>query len=45
LKDDADVTPQNHPFKTKLIGTFNIYNTLAALSVTDILKIESAESN
>ncbi len=33
MKKDADVNPHNFPFKTKLIGKFNLYNSLAAISV------------
>lgn len=40
LKDNTDVNPKNHSFKTKLVGTFNTYNSLAALAVSDILEID-----
>lgn len=32
LKKDSDINPHNFPFKTKLIGQFNQYNCLAAIS-------------
>jgi len=40
---DADVNPQNFPFKTDLIGEFNKYNILAAISACKALKIEDAD--
>lgn len=33
LGDDAQVNPSTYPFTTKLFGSFNIYNILAAFSV------------
>lgn len=33
MKKDSDLNPHNFPFKTKLIGKFNLYNCLAAISV------------
>lgn len=39
ISKQADVNPSNHPFTTKLPGTFNRYNVLAALAVADALGI------
>lgn len=39
LKKDSDVNIHSFPFKTKLIGKFNIYNCLAAISVARELHI------
>lgn len=36
---DAKITPKSYPFTTKLLGEFNRYNILAALSVADALGI------
>lgn len=42
LRKDSIVNPHNFPFKTKLLGKFNVYNSLAAISallelhVTDV---------
>lgn len=36
----ADYTPKNFPFKTKLLGDFNLLNCLAAISVAKILKVK-----
>ncbi len=33
LKNDSDVNPDVFPFETNLIGKFNLYNCLAAISV------------
>lgn len=44
LDSNADVTPQNHPFKSQLFGKFNTYNTLAALAVCDILGIDQQKA-
>jgi UDP-N-acetylmuramoyl-L-alanyl-D-glutamate--2,6-diaminopimelate ligase len=33
MKDNADINPKTFPFKTNLIGEFNKYNVLAAISV------------
>lgn len=32
MKKDSDINPHNFPFKTKLIGKFNLYNCLAAIA-------------
>ena len=40
MKNNADINPENFPFKTKLIGEFNRYNILAAISVCRTLGIE-----
>jgi UDP-N-acetylmuramoyl-L-alanyl-D-glutamate--2,6-diaminopimelate ligase len=37
---DADVNPSNFPFKTNLVGDFNKYNVLAAVSACKALGIE-----
>lgn len=39
IRRDAMVSPKNYPFKTKLSGTFNQYNILAAIAATDALGI------
>jgi UDP-N-acetylmuramoyl-L-alanyl-D-glutamate--2,6-diaminopimelate ligase len=39
VKKKAGITPRTFPFKTKLLGEFNQYNCLAAISVAKILKI------
>ncbi len=36
---EAKITPQTYPFTTRLLGEFNQYNCLAALSVASVLKI------
>ena len=33
MKENADINPDNFPFKTNLIGKFNKYNCLAAIAV------------
>lgn len=40
LSDSSDINPNNFPFKTKLIGDFNRYNCLAAISVCRQLGLE-----
>src|SRR5579872_6734743 len=39
LKKDSSVNPHNFPFQTKLLGQFNKYNCLAAISVLQQLHI------
>ncbi|HSA83439.1 MAG TPA: Mur ligase family protein, partial [Patescibacteria group bacterium] len=39
LKKDSDMNPHRFPFKTKLIGKFNLYNCLAAITVARELHI------
>jgi len=39
IKSKADLTLKNFPFKTDLLGEYNLYNCLAAISVAGILKI------
>jgi len=39
LKNKADFTPQNFPFKTPLLGDYNQYNCLAAAATTSFLGI------
>lgn len=39
IRRDAHVTPKTHPFMTKLVGTFNRYNCLAAIGATDALDV------
>ena len=43
IKDDADITPKNFPFRTGMIGDFNIYNSLAAIAVCKALGIVDEE--
>lgn len=40
MKSNADVNPENFPFETNLIGEFNKYNVLAAISVCRALGIK-----
>lgn len=39
IEKEADFTPRNFPFKTKLPGKYNIYNCLAAAAVASVLGI------
>lgn len=39
MKKDSDLNPHKFPFKTKLLGTFNKYNCLAAIGVLQALRI------
>ncbi len=39
IKNGADVNPVNFPFKTSMIGEFNIYNSLAAICACKALGI------
>lgn len=41
LTKASDVTPEKFPFKTTLPGEFNTYNSLAAITVGTILKLEN----
>ncbi|MEK7571680.1 MAG: UDP-N-acetylmuramoyl-L-alanyl-D-glutamate--2,6-diaminopimelate ligase [Patescibacteria group bacterium] len=43
LKKDADVNPHVFPFKTKLLGKFNQYNCLAAISALQALRISDTK--
>ena len=43
LTDGSDVNPNTFPFKTKLLGDFNKYNVLAAVSACQQLKIPDEE--
>lgn len=43
LKKDSDVNPHNFEFKTKLLGKFNIYNSLAAISALRQLHISDED--
>ncbi|MBI2621960.1 MAG: UDP-N-acetylmuramoyl-L-alanyl-D-glutamate--2,6-diaminopimelate ligase [Candidatus Levybacteria bacterium] len=43
LTEGADVNPKTFPFKTKLLGEFNKYNILAAISACQQLKIPDKE--
>lgn len=43
LKKDSLVNPHSFPFKTKLIGKFNIYNSLAAISALKELHLPDEE--
>ena len=40
LKEDADITPKTFPFDTLLLGQFNKYNCLAAISAAKALSID-----
>ncbi len=39
LKKDSDINPHRFPFETKLLGTFNKYNCLAAIAVLQQLHV------
>ncbi|MBI3956338.1 UDP-N-acetylmuramoyl-L-alanyl-D-glutamate--2,6-diaminopimelate ligase [Candidatus Gottesmanbacteria bacterium] len=39
IRRDSLISPKTHPFTTKLIGTFNRYNCLAAIAATDALGV------
>lgn len=39
IRREAQITPENHPFRTTLPGEFNRYNCLAAIAVSTILDI------
>lgn len=43
MKDNADVNPKKFPFKTNMIGEFNVYNSLAAIAVCKALGIPNEE--
>lgn len=40
---DADINPKKFPFETKMIGEFNVYNSLAAIAVCKALGISDEE--
>ena len=40
FKKDSELNPHNFPFKTKLIGKFNLYNCLASIAVLQALNID-----
>jgi len=39
IRRPATITPETHPFETKLPGEFNQYNCLAAIAAADVLGI------
>ena len=41
MKNNADINPEKFPFETHLLGDFNKYNSLAAISVCQQLGIDS----
>lgn len=41
IRREAQITPMNHPFTTKLLGEFNRYNCLAAIATVTALGIRS----
>lgn len=43
LRKDSVVNPHNFPFNTKLIGRFNVYNALAAISTLKQLNIPDVD--
>jgi|SRR6185369_13694940 len=43
LKKDSDVNPHNFHFKTKLMGKFNEYNCLAAITALQALQISEED--
>lgn len=42
IKQSADITPETFPFTCSLVGEFNRYNVLAAVSVAKLLGIEES---
>lgn len=43
LSQSSDINPQTFPFKTKLLGEFNKYNVLAAITACQQLKIPDVD--
>ncbi len=43
LNKNSDVNPKTFPFKTNLIGEFNVYNSLAAIAACKALKISDED--
>ncbi|HVF69217.1 MAG TPA: UDP-N-acetylmuramoyl-L-alanyl-D-glutamate--2,6-diaminopimelate ligase [Xanthomonadales bacterium] len=43
FKKDSNINPHNFPFTTKLLGKFNVYNSLAAIAALRQLHIPDAE--
>ncbi|HSW47522.1 MAG TPA: UDP-N-acetylmuramyl-tripeptide synthetase [Candidatus Saccharimonadales bacterium] len=43
LRKDSDINPHNFPFKTDLVGKFNIYNSLAAISALQQLHLSDVD--
>lgn len=43
MNEDADINPKKFPFKTKLIGEFNKYNILAAISACKMIGISDED--
>ncbi len=43
ISKSADINPENFPFKTDLIGEFNKYNILAAISVCKTLGLSDSD--
>lgn len=43
MKSNSDINPNNFPFKTRLIGEFNKYNILAAITVCKALGLEDRD--
>jgi UDP-N-acetylmuramoyl-L-alanyl-D-glutamate--2,6-diaminopimelate ligase len=43
MKNDSQVNPHKFPFKTRLLGKFNIYNSLAAISALRHLHLTDDE--
>ncbi len=44
IRRDAMVTTKTHPFSTSLPGTFNQYNCLAALGISDALGVDKKKA-
>lgn len=44
LNKAADINPENHPFKSDLVGSYNASNTLAALAVCEVLGIDAKKA-
>lgn len=42
MKKKADFTPKSFPFRSKLFGLFNKYNSLAAIAVAKLLNVDDS---
>jgi UDP-N-acetylmuramoyl-L-alanyl-D-glutamate--2,6-diaminopimelate ligase len=43
ISEIADINPKNFPFETKMIGEFNVYNSLAAIAACKALGISDED--
>jgi UDP-N-acetylmuramoyl-L-alanyl-D-glutamate--2,6-diaminopimelate ligase len=44
LTGSADINPKNHPFKSDLVGSYNVSNALAALAVCEALGLDEKDA-